>query len=143
MIMTTRVKLQFKSDPVLLESVRALTGQYLRQHSLSEERIQEVVLAVDEACANAIRHAYENQPTREISLSFREKGACLEVVVADHGRPMPASALARSKSKDKKASAQTVRPGGLGLKLMHRIFDEVHITTGEQRGNRVRLRLYL
>jgi serine/threonine-protein kinase RsbW len=127
----------------LLVSLRALTGQYLRQFSLSEERIQEVVLAVDEACSNAIRHAYNNQPNEELTLSFRDKGAFLEVAVADWGRPMPASALARSKGKDKKASAKTVRPGGLGLKLMHHIFDEVHITTGEKRGNRVRMRLYL
>ncbi len=140
--MKTRIRLAFKSDPALLEAVRALTAKFLRNFSLSHERIQEIVLAVDEACSNAIRHAYANRPSEEIVLLLRSDGGGMEVVVADKGKPMPQEKVKAAKGKPKKVSPQKVRPGGLGLKLMHRVFDEVHITTGEKKGNRVRMRLF-
>jgi anti-sigma regulatory factor (Ser/Thr protein kinase) len=56
---------------------------------------------------------------------------------------MPLAKMKAGKGKAKKVTPEMVRPGGIGLKLMHRIFDEVHITAGEKRGNRVRMRLFL
>lgn len=143
--MKNSIKLQFKSDAALLAPVRALVAAYV-SGMVPRERAGEITLAVDEACANAIRHAYGNAPDGEITLSLRRDATRLEVVVADKGAPMPAKAAkkgavsAKSVKKDAGAAA-LARPGGLGLLLMRRVFDEVHITRGDKRGNRVRMRL--
>ncbi|MCK5861218.1 MAG: ATP-binding protein [Candidatus Hydrogenedentes bacterium] len=141
--MKTQIEIKFKSDPVLLEAIRALIGCYFHRLGMSPERAQEVVLAVDEACTNAMRHGYDHVLTAEIILQLRRDEAGVEVVVSDEGSPMPESVILRARGKNKEVTPETVRPGGLGLKLIHHIFDEVEITTGEKRGNRVCMRLHL
>lgn len=139
--MNKEIKLQFKSDPRLLKSIRALVRGYVRELGLDEERVQELVLAVDEACANAIRHAHHNKPEKLVSLSLDRTDAYLEIVVTDHGAPMPPEAIQASKGCA--PSVDTVRPGGLGLKLMGAVFDDVCVVPVKSGGNCIRMRLRL
>ena len=142
MNMKTSISLEFKSEPVLLKSVRALTEQYLCTVSLAQEKRQEIVLAVDEACTNAIRHAYQGSPDETIRLLLRKNDSCLEIVVADWGNPMPSAVSGKEETMQTKTTPESVRPGGLGLKLIRQVFDDLHITTGKQQGNRIRMRLF-
>ncbi len=139
--MNSEIKLQFKSYPRLLASVRALMRAYLREYGFEETRIHEIVLAVDEACANVVRHAHRNKPETLATVLLRRTDALLEIIVIDQGPPMPPDALRPFAAPA--LDVATVRPGGLGLKLMNAIFDEVRITAGKRGGNRVHMRLHL
>lgn len=141
--MKTNFSLEFRSDPVLLKSVRALMDQYLSSLPLSPEKRQEIVLAVDEACTNAIRHAYRGCPDEKIKLLIKTNDTCLEITVADKGKPMPQSKVKKETGQEVAVTPESVQPGGLGLKLMRQIFDEVRIKTGEKQGNRIAMRLYM
>ncbi|HDP34493.1 MAG TPA: ATP-binding protein [Candidatus Hydrogenedentes bacterium] len=138
--MKTRIKLQFKAEAVYLEAVRALVLHYLKRVGVPHEKAREATLAVDEACANAIRHAYKDEPEGDITLLLRGDATTLEVVVADKGASMKIPA---TKKKAQQSTVRGVRAGGFGLPLMRRIFDDVRITTGAKRGNRVRMRMRL
>ncbi len=143
--MNTEIKLHFKSDPRLLEAIRALVRHYLNACGAPEERIQELVLAVDEACANAIRHAYQGDPGALIFLSLGRSEDLIEIVVADTGAPMPKNRRRPTPvaEREETPGPEQVRPGGLGLALIRKAADQVSITSGRIRGNRIRMRVRL
>ena len=93
----------------------------------SEEDTQFVILAVDEACANIIRHAYKGRKDGEIVISCREQEDGIQFLISDMGEPTDTSCWP-------KRSLEEVRPGGLGLPLICAVMDQVEYRKGE-RGN--------
>lgn len=137
--MQADIELQVRSEPRLLSVVRAMIAGYMQQHGFCQDKTSEIVLAVDEACANAIRHSYEGKPDRYLSLALRTNGAAVEVELHDDGWPAPPEKTGKRELKP--PSPDKLVPGGLGVQLMHRVFDEVSFTPGEKTGNCVVMRL--
>ena len=54
---------------------------------MPEESCRELILAVDEAVANVIRHAYKNRYDQEIELNCRIGGDRMELTLLDQGEP--------------------------------------------------------
>ena len=135
------ITLSIRSDPRLLCAVRGLVRPYLEKHDVAAERIDGVVLAVDEACTNAIRHSYGRSSDREVWLSLRQLPEFIEVEVRDDGAPAPADRVQRQPMA--RPDPETVVPGGLGIPLIYSAFDDVIFEPGAERGNRVRMRLRL
>ena len=137
--MTTDFEIQLRTDPRLLYSVRGLVWRYVRGGGFTEDRCDEVVLAVDEACTNAMRHAYCYRDDASLTLVLSMGEHWLEIEVRDEGTPAPAGCFERKELAP--PSLDDLRPGGLGVQLIYRVFDEVEFTPGSERGNRVRMRL--
>ncbi len=133
------IRLEIRSDARLLGAIRSLVRCYVGSCGFREERVDEVVLAVDEACANAIRHAYGGRKDRKLELTLRDEEDWLTIAVRDSGRPAPAERVQRKRLGARKA--ETLSPGGLGVQFMYRVFDEVAFEPGVRRGNRVTMRL--
>ncbi len=133
------VRLIVRSDPRFLGSIRSLVRGWLEACELAEDVVDKVVLAVDEACANAIRHAYEGRCDETLEVSFREDGEYLELQVSDQGAPCPPEYIECRPLQPPAMS--DLRPGGLGVPLMHEVFDEVRFCPGETSGNCVIMRL--
>jgi anti-sigma regulatory factor (Ser/Thr protein kinase) len=106
---------------------------------LAEDRRDEVVLAVDEAMANAIRHAYQGRCDESVELVMTASPEWLEISVSDQGVPCPAECVERRPLAP--PGPDELRPGGLGVKLIHEVFDDVRFCPGEDRGNCVTMRL--
>jgi serine/threonine-protein kinase RsbW len=70
----------FPSEPRVLAEVRRFVAGELERHSFRTFR-DDLLLAVTEACSNAIRHS----GTKEIHVSVTPLGTCLEITVADDG----------------------------------------------------------
>jgi serine/threonine-protein kinase RsbW len=138
-VMRKDLQLEVLSDPALLASVRGLMRAYLAGQGYGKDQAQEVVLAVDEACANAIRHSYEGRPDGTVSLELRSNEAWTEVCLEDSGIPAPPERLARKELTP--PTVESATPGGLGVQLMYQVFDEVRFQPGEKRGNCVIMRL--
>ncbi|WP_435986983.1 MASE1 domain-containing protein [Terrabacter sp. LjRoot27] len=107
-----------------LVQVRSALRRWLKEASVSEPDVNEVLVACGEACANVVQHAYsDREAAGELVVEARLDGDALEVRVRDHGHWRPAAD----------------RGGGWGLQLMDALMDDVDVehTPG---GTDVRLR---
>ncbi|MBI1749939.1 MAG: ATP-binding protein [Acidobacteria bacterium] len=144
--MAFSLKLELPSHPQVLSVVRSAVQQFACVVGFNEEECRSIILAVDEALANIIRHAYDDRYDQTIELTCRRLGPDLgsdpgtpldqvrdglEFVLIDHGRP---AAPEQMKSRD----LNDVRPGGLGIHLITQIMDQVSY---EPRENCNQLRL--
>lgn len=77
-----------------------------------------MVLGVDEACTNIIRHAYHLRDDQPIALSLEAKADCVCMRLRDYGRQS-------SPEKMKGRSHDLIKPGGLGMHLIRTAFDRV------------------
>lgn len=133
------IRIRVASSPRLLRAVRELVRRYLQDLGLTEERRDEVVLAVDEACANAIRHSYGGREDGVFHLSLRARDGVVVVDLRDRGKPADLARIERKRSGLR--AGEKLTPGGLGVALMCRVFDRVAYRAGKKCGNRVTMRL--
>ena len=77
-----------------------------------------MVLGVDEACTNIIRHAYELRDDQPITLSMEGLRRCVRMRIRDYGQQTPAHQM-RGRAHEQ------VQPGGLGLHLIRAAFDNI------------------
>jgi anti-sigma regulatory factor (Ser/Thr protein kinase) len=105
--------------------VRHVVGSLAEAARLSPRRVEDVRLAITEACTNVVRHAYPSEPGRLDVVAVAGADGELTVVVSDEGagiRPHP-------------------HPdgGGLGLPLMAAVAREFEIDRTPEHGTRVRM----
>lgn len=133
------IQVSLKSDPKLLSAVRGLVRGYMLQAGFAKDKAEEVVLAVDEACTNAIRHAYRGRKNNELTLILASSPAWVSFEVNDNGIPAPIERLAPKPVEA--PDPKRLKPHGLGVQLMYRVFDEVCFSVGLDGGNNVLMRL--
>ena len=93
--------------------------------ALHPEVLSDVKLAVSEACANAVVHAYADGEPGLLDLELSTNASHLEIVVRDHGRGM----MPRADS-----------PGlGVGLPLMASLSESLELTNRADGGTEVRM----
>ncbi len=113
-----RKKVEFSSHPSNLAMMRQCVRGFLETFPLSEKERVLMVLGVDEACTNVIRHAYQLRDDKMITLSLEGLRNCIRMRLRDYGKQATSSSLRRR-------SRNTGKPGGLGLHLIRRAFDKV------------------
>ena len=112
----SRALYEFSSHPENLAAARAFVRRFLADEGVAEREGEALVLGVDEACSNIIRHAYGGSP-RPISLSCERQGDAVCFRLRDFGAPVDPAQFNRR-------PLDQVEPGGLGLYLIEHIFDE-------------------
>ena len=98
--------------------LRGVVEQLATVAGFSEKDCRSITLAIDEACTNIIRHAYQSRDDGRIELLCREHDDRVEFILTDYGRPVDLARL-RSRSLDE------VREGGLGTHLIAFAMDQV------------------
>jgi serine/threonine-protein kinase RsbW len=68
-----------------LQTVRRAVSDFAVSLGLDDETVADLRLAVNEACSNVVRHAYDGGGG-EMEVQARPIGGCLLVVVQDRGR---------------------------------------------------------
>lgn len=135
------IRIEVLSDPRLLKTVRDTIRTYVDTCGLPLDRCDEVVLAVDEACANSMRHSYSYRRNGKIlvSLSHDPNKGYIEIVLRDDGAPIPPEATRRREIPE--PDPERLKSGGLGIPLICEVFDEVKFLPGAKQGNCVIMRL--
>ncbi len=110
-------KLEFASHAANLCLVRNFVRQYVAPFGFSEKEVELLVLGIDEACTNVIRHVYKHEETHLMSLSCEQIEHSIRFRLRDYGQATGAPTLARP--------LEAVQPGGLGLHLIKTAFDQV------------------
>ncbi len=111
-------KVEFSSHTGNLAPMRRFVRKFLDAYPFSERERMLMILGVDEACTNVIRHAYHLQDDQLISLSLEASTRCVRLRLRDYGKQTEAHAM-------KGRSHDLIRPGGLGLHLIRTAFDRV------------------
>jgi anti-sigma regulatory factor (Ser/Thr protein kinase) len=77
--------LRLPAEPATLAQVRRILRRWLVEQGAGEADVAEVTIAVSEACANAIEHAYSPAPAT-FELDAWEEDGGVAIAVRDHGR---------------------------------------------------------
>jgi serine/threonine-protein kinase RsbW len=120
------------SHPKFLSVTRAVTGRIGQLYEFAEETIEEIKLAVDEACANVIKHAYKGDTSKKIILKYLVTRDAFTVIIEDSGITAR-TGLIKGRSLD------DVRPGGLGVHFIKKVFDTFEFDKKKGKGNRLTL----
>jgi len=110
------LELRFPARSDELRGMRDALREQLRAWQLDEACATDVVMAVDEACQNVIRHAYRGESDGVIELEVRCAGDELRIAVRDFA-PTVDPARIRPRPLDE------LRPGGLGTHLIRSAMD--------------------
>lgn len=125
------LKLELASHPQLMSAVRSAVEKFAEAAGFAEPECRSIILAVDEALTNIIRHAYGNAHDQKIAVTCRRNDSGVEFIIEDRGKPVdPAKIRGRA--------LEDVRPGGLGTHLIAHCMDEVKYEALPE-GNRTRL----
>lgn len=133
-------QLKIKSKTENLSGVRAFTENFAYQVGFSEDIINKIVLAVDEACTNIIKHAYKNSPDGDIIISISFFDNKLSISIIDNGKHFDPDKIP---DPDIKEYYRQKKSGGLGMFLIKKLMDEVKYSTTTGNLNQVTLVKYL
>ena len=113
-----RLNLSLAPEPSRLLRSRERIRDYVALHCGDQTVVNDVVLAIQEACTNAIRHSGVNDDI-EISIGF--KGRDLRATVKDRGRGFEVASF------DRDALPDSLLDHGRGLFLMSRLCDHMDL----------------
>lgn len=116
------LRLSFPSESSFLGVVREVAKRMAETAGFDEATADKVGLAVDEAAANAIEHAYHGDPGHQVELRIEDRGSDLRVEVVDTGDRIDPKAVPEFELRK---YVNERRTGGLGVHLMGKIMDSV------------------
>lgn len=134
--MKNSVIITISSHPKYLSIVRCVTVGIGELSGLQPAEIEGIKLAVDEACSNVIKHAYRGDIGKKIVVKYKVTKKSFEVTIEDNGIKSDVESM---KGRD----LDDLKPGGLGIHFIRKIFDVFELDSRKKDGNRLRLIKYL
>ena len=110
--------LRFPARAEQLKIVRAQVLDAARCCGCDDAVARDIVIAVDEACQNIVRHAYKGIDDGEAILECRRVDDNFVVSLRDFAKTVDPASI---KSRD----LDDLRPGGLGVHFIHQVMDVV------------------
>jgi serine/threonine-protein kinase RsbW len=118
------VRLTLPARPENVAVIRHVLGAFAEALRLPEAVVEDIRLAVTEACTNVVRHAYDSSAhPGPLEIVIRPEGEALDVIVTDRGRGI-------GRSPD-------TRGPGLGLPLIAAIVHSLEIQHAPSAGSRL------
>jgi serine/threonine-protein kinase RsbW len=110
------VRLTLPARPENVAVVRHVLGAFAEALRIPDAVVEDIRLAVTEACTNVVRHAYRDTIPGPIGVVIHPDGDALRVIVSDNGRGLGPRVDASGP--------------GLGLPLIAALADSVEIDDG-------------
>jgi anti-sigma regulatory factor (Ser/Thr protein kinase) len=110
-----------KNEP--LEDIRVFVQMALLETPLPKKAIAGLMLAVEEAVTNILRHGYLYGPGR-VRIRVRRTRRWVSIIISDTGRPYTMNV---GDAPDVQQLADTGRRGGLGMYLIKRVTDHLDL----------------
>lgn len=99
-----------------LRLVRRLVREAASTCGCDSECVRDIVLAVDEACQNVIRHAYGEHASGDMLVEMRRDGQQLVIELVDFAPPVDTARI-------RPRPLEELRPGGLGTHFINACVD--------------------
>jgi len=116
--MDTLLDQSFAATTEVLAAVRTAVRAACQSARTGEQCSEQVVLAINEACMNVIKHGYRFADGQRFTLRLVVDDAVLVAYLLDNGLPACDADL-RPRELDE------LRPGGLGVRFMRELMDGV------------------
>jgi len=124
--------LQVPSSTENLALIREFVGSTAQQAGLSAKEAAGLEMAVDEACANVIEHAYGHDVSKEVIVRVTLDDETLSIDIEDTGRGFDPGSVSQEELEQLISKRKT---GGLGMRLMSKLMDEVRYEIGPGKKN--------
>ncbi len=109
--------------------------EFIHQRCFNEELEIDIMIALQEALANAVLHGCHNDPSKTVRLSVTVDSSAITIVIKDPGNGFETAAAADSSDE-----GANLTEHGRGILLMRSLMDEV---TYRHRGSEVQLKKLL
>lgn len=135
------VELNITSHTGCLPVVRGAVERMAMMAGFDDEDGHGLILAIDEALANVIKHGYDGQEDQPITVRLSPVTASdgrrgIEVQVRDKGRQTDPTKISGRELDD-------VRPGGLGVHIIQTVMDECDYSCPPEGGMLLRMVKYV
>ncbi|MBU5335402.1 ATP-binding protein [Intestinibacter bartlettii] len=124
--------MEIASNPQYVSVVRLTTSGIANKIGFCLEGIEDIKVAVSEACTNAIKHSLDNRFSVEYTIF--ENG--LTIQITDSGKGYDVEAVSKPNLEEPKES-------GLGLFIIQSLMDEVDIKSDIDHGTIIKMTKYL
>jgi serine/threonine-protein kinase RsbW len=131
--------LTISSQTEHLNDVRDFISNHAKDHGFSDDDVNKISIAVDEACTNIIKHGYKYSKNEKINIEVNRHGNEFEIIISDRGKKFDPNGIS---TPDMKEYLSQFRRGGLGVYLMKRIMDKVEFNVLANQ-NQLRMIKYL
>ncbi len=126
------IKMEISTNPDYVGIIRLATSGVANKVGFSVDEIEDIKVAVSEACTNAIRHSEVNYFSIEFKLL--QNGLCIEI--KDQGKGYDIDSI-------EAVDLSNPKEGGLGIYIIKTLMDEVEIDSGDGKGTIIKMTKYL
>ncbi|MEX2639547.1 MAG: ATP-binding protein [Balneolales bacterium] len=105
-----------------LSRVRKFVADLAHNTGFSDSDIEDIRLAVDEACTNVIKHAYKSDSTKTIQVKVGQNRNGLIISLLDTGDRFDPGSCSGLNLKER---VRRRKRGGMGLTLIRKFMDKV------------------
>ncbi|WP_419955030.1 anti-sigma B factor RsbW [Neobacillus niacini] len=122
------VEMKFPAKAEYVGVIRLTISGIASRMGYTYEQIEDIKIAVSEACTNAVQHAYPESEVGEVIVGFGIYEDKLEMMVADNGQSFN---FLKTKEElgpyTESSTIDQLTEGGLGLFLIETLMDEVRV----------------
>ena len=123
-------KLKVSCRKEQLQSIRDFVHTHLKNYTLSDIMLSQLVLAVDEVCSNLMIHSHDCNPHHSIEIAIQVKDStCITFEISDKGKGFNFHGYREPCIED---IIKSRKKGGVGLLLVKRIMDRVEYDFNER-----------
>ena len=126
------IKMEISSNPEYVSVIRLTTSGIANKVGFCIDDIEDLKVAISEACTNAIKHSLDDKFI--VIYSIIENGLTIEVI--DNGKGYDRNTVSEPNIDD-------LKEGGMGLFIIESLMDEVTVESQEGKGTSIKMTKYL
>lgn len=126
------IKMEITANPEYVSIIRLTTSGIANKVGFCIDDIEDLKVAISEACTNAIKHSLEDRFT--IIYSMIENGLTIEII--DNGKGYDRSTVSEP-------DIDNLKESGMGLFIIESLMDEVIVESQEGKGTSIKMTKYL
>ncbi|WP_297135977.1 anti-sigma B factor RsbW [Terrisporobacter sp.] len=126
------IKMEISANPEYVSIIRLTTSGIANKVGFCIDDIEDLKVAISEACTNAIKHSLEDRFT--IVYSIIENGLAIEII--DNGKGYDTASV-------RQPDLDNLKENGMGLFIIESLMDEVNVESVQGKGTTIKMTKYL
>ena len=122
------IEMKIPAKPEYVGVVRLTISGIASRMGFTIDDIEDLKIAISEACTNAVQHAYKDEEDGEVIIGCGVYKDRLELMVADHGHSCNFDEVRQGLGPYHKGQpVEFMREGGIGIYLIETLMDKLEI----------------